>query len=84
MFRSASTHQRRWKRLGAITLLALAVSGISTQAAMALTGNEVETIYFSNASKTTVVGERHLFCSGQVYKWGTTSPYYTRYSTPCY
>jgi hypothetical protein len=46
--------------------------------------NEVETYYFSDASKTVEVGYRWLDCYGHIYKWGTTSRFFDRFQYPCY
>lgn len=66
----------------ALALLAGAVS--FTAPAEALPAYETFTIFYSDASHTTQVGERGRDCWGNYYRWGTTSAYYESYSVPCY
>ena len=46
------------------------------------TGQNYEFIYYSDATKTTVVGERSCDCSIWV-RWGTTTAYYDAWSGVC-
>lgn len=64
---------------GLIALSALTASAIS----LAAPTNEIETVYFSDASHTTVVGETDLYCTGRHRSWGTTSIYKETTSYPC-
>lgn len=45
--------------------------------------NEVETYYYTDASKTVQCGYKLLYCCG-VYQEGCVTSYYDRYSYPCY
>lgn len=51
--------------------------------AEALPCNEVERTYYSDATYSTVVGERILFCNGQTWKWGIVTSYVQVFSFPC-
>lgn len=68
-------------------VLAFAVSAVAgfftAGTTYALPCNEVERIYYSDATYSTVVGERILFCNGQTWKWGSVTSYVQVYSTPC-
>jgi hypothetical protein len=44
--------------------------------------NEVETIYYTDATKTVECGYKLIYCCG-VYKQGCVTPYFDRYSYPC-
>jgi hypothetical protein len=44
--------------------------------------NEVETIYYTDATKTVECGYKLLYCCG-VYQQGCVTPYFDRYSYPC-
>ena len=44
----------------------------------------IDTVYYSDASLTTVVGERYIPCAGSTWSWGTTSPYYETTTESCY
>jgi hypothetical protein len=39
--------------------------------------------YYSSPAKTTLVGQKWSGCGQPASSWGTTSPYYTLYFTPC-
>lgn len=68
---------------GLALLAAIVGLALSARGASALPSNEVITTYYSDASRTTEVGERHLFCTGQTVRWGTTTKYATQVSFPC-
>lgn len=55
----------------------------SAAPSFALPTNEVEVVYFSNATYTREVGYVFRGCQGEVYRQGTTSRYQARLSTPC-
>lgn len=75
-------------RLGAFAvLLALAVGfgyGFCVEDAYALPVNEVDRIYFSDATYTVEVGERLLLCNGHLYSWGIVTSYKIVYTEPCW
>ncbi len=47
------------------------------------TGQDYSYEYYSDATKTTLVGERGCSC-GAWFRWGTTSSYYDYYSGGCF
>ena len=59
-----------------------ALLGVATQS-FALPANEVEKLYFSDATYTNDVGDVFRGCDGSVYRQGTTSSYRVTLSTPC-
>ena len=67
--------------LGLMTLGVLLPSGsgdyTSKVSAAPMYGNELEITFYSDASLTTVVGIRHIYCNGRGTLTGTSSPYYT-------
>jgi len=75
-------------RLGAVVvLLALMVGfgfGFFADDAYALPPNEVDRIYFSDATYTVEVGERLLLCNGHLYSWGIVTSYKLVYTEPCW
>jgi hypothetical protein len=62
-------------------LLALLVVGATSL--FALPPNEVTWEYYSDSSFSTLCGEKILFCSGYVWKWGCQTSYYYTWSYPC-
>lgn len=50
---------------------------------MALPANEVETVYYSDATRTEDVGAYLLGCDGSHSAWGSVSQYSTTSRTPC-
>ena len=58
----------------------LAIGGTSL---LALPPNEVNWEYYSEPAKINLVGEKILFCSGYVWKWGVQTSYYWVWSYPC-
>lgn len=65
--------------LGIVALAILTASGI----ALSGPAYEVETVYYSDASKTTIIGESDILCSGKSTSWGETSQYTRVDSSPC-
>ncbi|HET6805298.1 MAG TPA: DUF6289 family protein [Frateuria sp.] len=64
---------------GLVAMSALTVSAIS----LAAPSYEIETVYFSDASHTKIVGEYDLYCTGKHTSWGTTSAYRITDKSPC-
>lgn len=64
---------------GLIAITALTASVVS----LAAPSYEVETVYFSDASHTKIVGEYDLYCTGKHSSWGTTSAYKITSQSPC-
>jgi len=64
---------------GLVAISALTASAIS----LAAPSYELDTVYYSDASHTTVVGETNLYCTGRHSSWGTTSAYKETTSYPC-
>ncbi|HET6432651.1 DUF6289 family protein [Dyella sp.] len=58
----------------ALTASAIAVSAPS---------NYIDTIYYSDASHTNMVGESVLYCTGRHRQTGQVTAYYTIESEPC-
>lgn len=77
------TKNRFFGCLLALALLAGAFTLGVPETAQALPSNEVTTTYYSDASKTDVVGERILLCSGGWISWGIKTSYATQYSVSC-
>lgn len=70
--------------LGLMLAVALLIGAVAVTApAQALPAYENVTIYYSDASHTTEVGERGIDCWGHLCRWGTTSAYYETFSVPC-
>ncbi|WP_363297202.1 DUF6289 family protein [Brevundimonas sp.] len=65
--------------IGAIAVTAAALSG----PALALPADYVWFTYYSDATYTVEVGEKHILCSGRTVRLGETTPYYQIYTTPC-
>ncbi|WP_156823337.1 DUF6289 family protein [Woodsholea maritima] len=68
--------------------LALCSAGLLASAAatavVALPNEAFEVIYFSNPSKTNVVGGLEYYCGSRFYSWGERTSYRTRISYgPC-
>ena len=64
----------------ALLLVAIAVLAISfvltaPRTASALPAQSCFCTYYSSPAHTTEVGERDVFCNGQRFSWGVTSPY---------
>ncbi|HEY4594692.1 MAG TPA: DUF6289 family protein [Thermoanaerobaculia bacterium] len=69
--------------LGSVGLLAASFVLTAPRTASALPSQDCDCIYYSDASHTTGVGEREIFCNGSRYSWGTTSAYSSCFCTPC-
>jgi hypothetical protein len=64
--------------------LSLLVAGLAiAAAASARPANEVTTEYFSDSSRTVLVGERILSCGGGVRKWGKTTSFSKQTQDSC-
>ena len=63
-------------------IVATLLGTLATQS-FALPANEVETVYFSDATYTTEVGYVFHGCTGGTARQGKTSRYGVRSSTPC-
>src|SRR5262245_43386804 len=63
-------------------LIAALLGGAATQS-FALPMNQLETVYFSDATYTTEVGYVVHACNGGTYTQGKTSRYRASQSTPC-
>lgn len=61
-----------------LTALALATPAPTN----ACPSNEVETFYYTDASKTVQCGYRLVYCCG-IYSEGCVTSYYIRYTYPC-
>jgi hypothetical protein len=68
---------------GAVVLLAMSLVLGAPRTAAALPSQSCDCLYYSDASHSTEVGERFVFCNGQIYRWGTTSPYVDCYCEDC-
>lgn len=49
----------------------------------ALPCNEVDRLYYSDATYTNLVGERILLCNGQRWSWGITTSFVQIFTEPC-
>lgn len=67
------------RKLGIIA----ALIGLTATQSHALPANELEIVYFSDATYTTEVGYSFRGCNGGVYTQGKTSRYRATSSTPC-
>ncbi len=68
------------KFLGAAAILSLASLPLPAQA---LPSQEINTVYYKDASKTEVVGEFTLLCNGQRYSNGQRTNFKTTFKSPC-
>lgn len=66
--------------LSAVAAISAGVFSISTTAAPSYM---TETIYYSNAAKTTEVGYRFRNCTGRITTYGTVTIYKEVISEPC-
>jgi hypothetical protein len=83
MTSTQSSTRKLFLLLGSVGLLAASFLLAAPQTASALPSQDCDCIYYSNASHTTEVGEREIFCNGQQFRSGTTSPYSSCFCTPC-
>jgi ABC-type enterobactin transport system permease subunit len=77
---------KRFRLIGlavALALVAAVLSGPVTPAAQAAPQNEIHTLYYSDASKTNLVGEKIRFCYDPIYQWGQVTSYYSVFTEPC-
>jgi hypothetical protein len=70
------------KTLRMFGIIAALLGSAATQS-FALPTNEVETVYFSDATYTNEVGYVFRACQGGVYREGRTTRYRASSSTPC-
>jgi hypothetical protein len=68
----------------ALVLVAGSAATLLAPSAESLPSQEVTTTYYSNSSKTEVVGFKILTCFGGTLTSGSTSAYYTREQEPCF
>ena len=61
----------------------MAFIGITASQSQALPNNELEIVYFSDATYTNEIGYVFRGCNGGVYKQGKTSRYRVTSSAPC-
>ena len=70
------------KKAGIVAVTALTILGSSM--AIAANGYITEYVYYSDSSKTTIVGESVSGCNGSFYVTGTITPYKKRTGNePC-
>lgn len=72
----------RLAEAGVLALLALALFVGGPQVCSAA-GSYCETAFYSDATYTTIVGERFKSCNGSVVMYGVTSPYKIMSCEPC-
>lgn len=77
-----SSSRRVWITLGLVALLAVTLF-VALPSASVATGTYCETTFYSDATYTTIVGERIVNCQGQLYTWGTTSTFKIKGCEPC-
>ena len=72
------------RKLTVAALLALMTLGI-TSALQALPdgGTGFDDVYYSDATFTTMVGERYMECNSGVYRWGVITQYKDGYDWDC-
>ena len=74
----------RYRVLAVALALVLTGFALATPAPIsACPTQEVETIYYTDASKTVECGFRLIYCCGS-YQTGCVTPYYDRYTSPCF
>lgn len=61
--------------LVAVAVFATSFVLTSPRTASALPASSCLCTYYSDSSYTTEVGERDVYCNGQRFSWGVTSPY---------
>ncbi|SEG96989.1 hypothetical protein SAMN05444920_110176 [Nonomuraea solani] len=69
------------------TLLALAAVSVAAAPAQARAckhGYTCVTVWYSDSTRTVVVGEKYEDCEGNAEMWGTRSGYVTFDESPCY
>ncbi|UBU08533.1 DUF6289 family protein [Nonomuraea gerenzanensis] len=75
------------RRLLLATVLALAsVTAVTTgpaQARACKIDHTCVTVYYSDSTRTVVVGEKYEDCNGAVDMWGVRSGYLEFYESPC-
>ncbi|MEV5894094.1 DUF6289 family protein [Nonomuraea fuscirosea] len=75
------------RRLLPATVLAVAAVTVVTtgpaEARACKHGHACATIFYSDSTRTTVVGEKYEGCDGSVDMWGVRSGYQDFYESPC-
>ncbi|GAA2214483.1 hypothetical protein GCM10009850_099480 [Nonomuraea monospora] len=74
------------RRLLLATVLALAAVTVSTAPAQARAckyNYTCVTVFYSDSTRTTVVGEKYEDCTGVVDMWGVRTGYLEFYESPC-
>jgi hypothetical protein len=72
---SSNPTRKLFLLVGAVVLLAMSFVLGAPRTAAALPSESCDCTYYSDSSYSTEVGERFVFCNGQVYRWGVTSAY---------
>jgi hypothetical protein len=85
MLRKIFTRRRLFTALAVVTLIAAVVVAMGLKnRTSAKPCVSVDTLYYSDATLSEVVGEHYIPCSGSPWSWGTTSPYYETTTESCY
>ncbi|MEV5328917.1 DUF6289 family protein [Nonomuraea sp. N2-4H] len=75
------------RRLLPATVLAVAavtaVTASPAEARACKIGHACVTVFYSDSTKTTVVGEKYEECDGRVDSWGVRTGYLDFYESPC-
>ncbi|MBO4209179.1 DUF6289 family protein [Micromonospora echinofusca] len=74
------------RTLAAATLGVAAIAvlpGAPAQARACMIDHQCTTYYYSDSSKTTIVGSLYEECDGSRYQWGTRTGYLTFTEVPC-
>lgn len=75
------------RRLLPATVLAVAAVTVVTaspaEARACKINHACATVYYSDSTRTTVVGEKYEDCNGAVDMWGVRSGYIDFYESPC-
>jgi|GEM_PF-2462974 len=68
-----------------VVLVLAFVAGVTlTGPVDAAPSQEIDITYYSDASKTEIIGWKLFTCFSGTYSSGETSAYFDRYTTPCY
>jgi Family of unknown function (DUF6289) len=69
------------RSIGTVLIAAMAVAAAGPS--LALPSEYVWITYYSDATYSMEVGEKHYLCSGRVVRLGEQTSYYTTYTAPC-
>jgi hypothetical protein len=69
--------------IAAATTAAVLVPAAPAQARACIIQHECYTTWYSDSSRTVVVGEKYEGCYGTISMWGVRSPYVTFTEIPC-